>query len=516
MKLLSRSKVIYLIVFVLFLVVFVYVFRDWQSERKAYLNGHVRETERSVHAILASYHKMADFIFHTHLAVPEVESCLAAAWETDLPGFRDAMRSSLLQVLTPLYSEMVRIGFRQLHFHFPDNTSFLRFHKPGKYGDDLTEIRPTVARTNRENIRTMGFEEGRIFNGYRFVYPLSFKDLHVGSVETSISLFPVAEELSRITADEGILSATILLLRTDLVQNTVWPEEQSAYTVSAFSDRYMVDAEVSDMTSLDLKRINDSIRSRALPMMEKGLSFALPVSVRGQDSFLVEFLPKKNFDGEVVGYIVHYQQNREFAVLRRFFFLRVFSLILLTLFVLAFFVYRQRFITKLQNLATTDPLTRVSNRRYLLENLKERVYLVDRYARPHSLIMFDVDHFKDLNDGFGHALGDRVLMEIVDICRGELRTTDLLARWGGDEFVILLTETDAEKARLVAERIRQRVAERFAAEEYNVTLSLGVYQIPAGATDPDPLFARVDAALYRAKEKGRNRVEVAPESPESS
>lgn len=509
MKLFSRHKMIITGVFALFCLVFVYVFQDWKAEEKSYLDSHVREMERSVHGILSAYEKMADLIVHTQVETPRVGYCMSEALKTDMPAFRDLLRNSLLERLTPLYREMVLIGFRQFHFHFPDNTSFLRFHRPEKYGDDLSGIRQTVSRTNRERVKTVGFEEGRALNGYRFVYPLFFQDRHVGSVEASISFLPVVRELSAITEESGIGSATFLLVREDKVRDTVWVDEQSRYIPSKLSDRYLVDAEVSVISGLDRDSVCESIRDRAVPLLEVGEPFALHASIPGCGSFLVEFLPEKNIDGEVLGYLGHLHQDRRFNVLRRFFLLRVLSLGLLTALVMFFLLYRHRLVSRLQAMATTDPLTRALNRRALLDSLKQRIYLVERYSRSCSLIMFDVDHFKGLNDTFGHSLGDGVLVEITRICRSELRDSDLLARWGGDEFVILLAESDAEKAGVVAERIRKRVYDRFVGEEYTVTLSLGVYQIPLGETDPDPLFAQVDAALYRAKEKGRNRVEVA-------
>lgn len=508
MKLFTMSRTILLLALVLFLVAFAYVYHDWQTEQQSYLDSHIRETEHSIHAMLAGYEKLADLIFHTQIETPGVESIFTTAWEVKRPAVRDAMRNTLFERLSPLYTEMTRLGFRQFQFHFPDNTSFLRFHMPEKYGDDLTDVRPTVVRTNSKKVKTVGFEEGRVLNGYRFVYPLSSRGRHVGSVEASISLLPVALELSSISRESGDASATALLVNADEVRKKVWAEGQTHYAPSSLSDRYLVDAEITGKTGIDLPRLNEALRDRALPLMERGQAFALPVSGRGRELFLAEFLPKRTIDGETIGYLVHYHRDRSFAVLHRFFLLRILTLVLLSVTLLSFFLYRQRFIKKLQDLATTDPLTQVQNRRALLENLKERAYLVQRYARPHSLIMFDVDHFKDVNDGFGHAQGDYVLREIVRICRSELRPTDLLARWGGDEFVILLTESDGPNACIVAERIRQRVFERFASEKYNVTLSMGAYQIPGGEADPDSLFARVDAALYRAKTKGRNRVEI--------
>ncbi|HPQ37612.1 MAG TPA: GGDEF domain-containing protein, partial [Synergistaceae bacterium] len=150
------------------------------------------------------------------------------------------------------------------------------------------------------------------------------------------------------------------------------------------------------------------------------------------------------------------------------------------------------------------------NRHALVKNFDQSLALARRYGRPLSVIMFDVDHFKTVNDVHGHTVGDEVLVKLVDLCRKELRKADHLARWGGDEFFILLPETPGESALEVAERIRHKVPVLFEEKPYTVTLSMGVYQVPVEKiSSADQAFAEVDKALYRAKEKGRNRVERA-------
>lgn len=505
----SQSRWFYLILLLAFAVFLASVCMNWWMQKKAYLDSHVLQTERTIHAILDGYEKMADFIVHTEVERPEVLSLVAAALDVPTPAARDVERRRLQALLEPLYKEMVPIGFRQFHFHFPDHTSFLRLHRPEKYGDDLTGIRETVERTNADLVQTVGFEEGRIYNGYRFVYPLIWEGRHLGSVETSISLLPVGRELCRINQAYGDRSATFLLMKRGIVEAKVWEEERGRYGLVSEGDRYLIDARFSTIEDEKLFQIKETLRDRVRPLMEKGHSFAVPLRLEG-DSFLCEFLPTKNISDHVVGYVVHFHQDESFFLLQRSFQMRVISLVLLGAFVFAFFFRRRGFYEKLHLLATTDPLTGVHNRRALLDSLNGMTYLQNRYGRPLSVVMFDVDHFKTVNDTYGHSVGDRVLKEITRLCRAELRESDLLARWGGDEFVIVLPETDLHGAELLAERVRARVADRFVGEEYDVTLSMGVCQGPLDVeVDPDRLFACVDAALYRAKDKGRNRVEVA-------
>ncbi len=173
---------------------------------------------------------------------------------------------------------------------------------------------------------------------------------------------------------------------------------------------------------------------------------------------------------------------------------------------------------RLNRLANTDGLTDLFNRRYLFDRLAELWAIYERHRRPLSCIVLDVDRFKRINDTCGHAAGDGVLRAIADIARREVRTSDLLARLGGEEFCVLCPETDAQGAVAVAERIRHAV-EQFVfkadAEALRVTISLGVAPARPTMQASDELLAAADAMLYRAKDGGRNAVGVLHESGSS-
>jgi len=164
-----------------------------------------------------------------------------------------------------------------------------------------------------------------------------------------------------------------------------------------------------------------------------------------------------------------------------------------------------RDVTGLQTLYT-DYLTRLSNRRRLEEQGAILIEAARRYGRPLSLVMIDVDYFKSINDALGHLAGDGVLMELARVLEGEVRAADVLARWGGEEFVVLAPETTEAEAAAFAERIRARVAEHGFAPAESVTLSIGLAELAGPEEDMASLYERADRALYRAKRAGRNRV----------
>ncbi len=160
---------------------------------------------------------------------------------------------------------------------------------------------------------------------------------------------------------------------------------------------------------------------------------------------------------------------------------------------------------KLARLAHTDPLTGLWNRRQLDERVRSELDRADRYGDELSLVLFDIDHFKAINDRFGHAAGDRVLVELAGRVRAKLRESDGLGRWGGEEFLVLMPHSTDEEAHQLAEKLRRLVAETPIEGVGTVTASFGVAQ-RRPLESAESLFRRVDGELYRAKQAGRNRV----------
>ncbi len=160
-------------------------------------------------------------------------------------------------------------------------------------------------------------------------------------------------------------------------------------------------------------------------------------------------------------------------------------------------------VRSLRHRADHDPLTGLYNRYAFQQHLDEEIRRTDRYGGTFSVLMFDLDRFKTVNDRYGHDVGDQVLQQVSVLASEEVRDADILARWGGEEFMILLPETDIDSAGVVAERVRARIAGTSFEGPGGVTISLGLAGSQAGETE-EMLIRRVDRALYRAKASGRN------------
>jgi diguanylate cyclase (GGDEF)-like protein len=177
---------------------------------------------------------------------------------------------------------------------------------------------------------------------------------------------------------------------------------------------------------------------------------------------------------------------------------------------------RKRREQELLRLSRTDPLTGANNRRYFMEMARREVRRAARYENPLAVLAMDLDHFKRVNDEFGHACGDAALRHFVKLVRATLREVDLLGRTGGEEFVALLPETAAEPAMIAAERVRRRLVEsplHHVDAVLNLSVSIGVAELHPGDRDVMASLHRADQALYQAKKGGRNCVILAGAQP---
>ena len=171
-----------------------------------------------------------------------------------------------------------------------------------------------------------------------------------------------------------------------------------------------------------------------------------------------------------------------------------------------------RLFSQVRRLATIDGLTGLYNRNHFFAEASKQSRITQRYRRPFAAIMMDIDHFKRINDTYGHPVGDEVIRVVAARLRATARDSDVLGRYGGEEFALVAPETGAS-ATMLAERLRAVIGAepvQTVAGPLAVTISVGMAHVDGGEHDFNQLLARADAALYGAKQSGRNRVVIAP------
>ena len=179
--------------------------------------------------------------------------------------------------------------------------------------------------------------------------------------------------------------------------------------------------------------------------------------------------------------------------------------------VIKYAIKRKQMDLKLEKLAITDPLTELYNRRYFFERGWNEYVRARRYEHDLAVVMMDIDYFKKVNDFYGHICGDKVLVSVAALLKKTVRGIDLVSRFGGEEFIVLIPETELKGVQLLAERMRLEIADtpiEHNGKSFHISISIGIAMIDNNNGDFEGMINQADIALYKAKDKGRNRVEL--------
>lgn len=412
-------------------------------------------------------------------------------------------RNKIMELVLPLWSILREENpkLSRLHFHRADGVSLLRAHRPDMHGDAIAEVRPALQQLHRQQRPFDTIEMGRHGLFFRILQPIfSPQGIYLGGVEMGISIDYLLQELSHIAATESVVmidKAALSVLRTPfspsftLGDYTLWSEQE----VRPGWLKYLPGDLAQGVHSL-IK--SDDGRTYQLHV------FGLP-SLEGSPQGLVVLMHD----------LSHYFDERDT-------FFQANIAITIALVVGAFLTLRltltpllqqsqesnrqlEETVKKVTRLSVTDPLTGIFNRQKFNQSLQQEVNKAARYKLPLSLIMFDLDHFKQVNDRFGHPAGDVVLQECTEVINSNIRSSDLFARWGGEEFILILPHQTLASAALTAEKLRAAVDEHSFETIGHLTISCGVTQL-ISKEGSESLLQRLDENLYRAKAEGRNRV----------
>lgn len=224
-----RSRSIIIIIFI-FVIIFVAIGLNFEKDQKIkqYLYGMTKELNRDYNALYNDYLKLSKVIFDTKINSQQMINIFKDAKYASLDEQKN-IREKLYKHFLQDYNTLKKYNLKQLHFHLPNNISFLRFHRPQKYGDDLTDVRSTIKYVNENKKFIHGFEEGRIYNGYRFVYPLFFEEDHIGSVEISFNTLAMTLELMK-----NYNVHANFLIYNKVVDQKVFNQEKSNYKPTIF------------------------------------------------------------------------------------------------------------------------------------------------------------------------------------------------------------------------------------------------------------------------------------------
>jgi len=482
-----------------------------QKDINSYLS--IFKTNLKNHIDLTNNHlsEMTQLLYDFKIDNAAVINIMAQAAQTHDAKKLASLHEELYRLLKEDYEKMRPYGIRQLNFHLPHAVSFVRFHRPNKYGDSFVGIRQTLEYVNKYKIPLSAFEEGRIFNGFRNVYPIFKGKTFVGTVEISFSFNALQDFLTK--TDH---TSYLFILKRQVVAKKVFKDEKRNYKESEFA-AYDYDVDTLDNTmQMRLNKmyaINKAIAKKVSKRLSQGDSFALYFhrnDIYDNAPIIITFIAVPNLNNETVAYIINYQFADILPLLIQninmvFIFLSLFLLLLST--IIGMYAYKeQQRREKIYNNATHDALTGLYNRYAINNFFEQRTDESKRYNKSLSVIFCDIDFFKKINDTYGHDIGDYVLKGIAKILKKHLRSSDISVRWGGEEFLIFLPETPLSEAIKISQKLRKLIETSLFSSVKTVTCSFGVTELRED-DDTNTLLKRVDELLYKAKENGRNRVE---------
>lgn len=496
-----------IVVMIVWLIIVAMIHKTHSNNKKSFLDVELKRFEGEINSTLLTYDAFSSYIFDEMIQDEEIMSIIDQANRGTVEE-KEILREQLYNKLYNKYLRMQKYEFRQLHFHLSNTESFLRVHEPDKYGDLLSETRESVRLVNESKAKVTGFEEGKVFNGFRFVYPLEYNEDHVGSVEVSISSASIIEVLSKLYTSESFH----FIIDKSTVKDSIFKEELTNYRDSYVFKDYYVDKQVDKITD-----VYNEFNSDSSKLFFKGFNEENSEQIKNKKSFssiykfegknyIVNFSSIKNTKQAPSAYLISISEYKVYSQFTKDMIKEITWVTLLTLFIIIFGLVLAFYQCRLKNSSELDSLTKIYNRNKFYAVVEKRSRNSKRYEYDSFVMLMDIDFFKKVNDTYGHEWGDEVLKALSNKILGNIRKIDAFARWGGEEFVLLLPNVEKSEALEMAEKTRRLIDDSESEELKGITISIGVSVVDFEKDDIDSSIKFADEAMYCAKENGRNQV----------
>ncbi len=469
--------------FIIFSALIFFYFQVDKSERiRVYLSQKIAKLKSEYKATKNTYDKLTSLEYDEIVSDEKVMRLLAKAAKFD-----DKAIQELYQVLKRHYDILKRYHINYLSIFTPDGRVLLNMNKPSK--KSVLKKRSLFGK----------IEANELLIEYK--RPIYYQNRLLALMHSAISYNVLKQELQRLFRGNYEY-----IVKKDLIQRSVFNYGNYLFVQSDLSPEYFYEeSSIKHNSSQEralIHTINSIIKDKIATQLKTGKNFAIVAKVDDM-YYTVTFLAiKKN---RTIGYLISYKKDPTIATFDTIFWQNlILGLVLLSI-LLLFIYYVLETKNRFERMAVTDKLTGLYNRYKFYQVANQEIERSKRHNRPLSLILFDIDWFKKINDTYGHDAGDRVLRSIAKLLHNNLRKYDLIFRWGGEEFIVLAPETDATNAKKLAEKIRTLISSYDFKEPKEVTVSLGVAELGENDTDIDSLVKRADNALYISKKDGRNR-----------
>lgn len=453
---------------------------------------------------LDRFHTIAQNVYSSIKNDEKVIELVATANATNIKEKHDALYKELQKE----FEYLKLYGVLGIQITNPQNISIVRMHEKKRYWDDLSEVRPMMAKVNEQHVYLHGFEEGKTSHAFREIFPL-FKDgVHIGAMEVLFSSTKLQDYTMRVSDIH-----THFIVNRNVFKTNEWKSKsQDPYAQSVENEEYLFSKNYhqnhNDL-NITTKGVLIPLKKEIAKNLQDGESFYLYKVLESNVKVLVFLAVQRFADNKTVAYLVSYTNMKKL-----YNFIETMNTVKVSLFILILFLYMITIRLLLEketalNELKYDDLTKVHTRKHFMKFVKKEFENFETKKEVFCIVMADIDHFKNVNDTYGHQYGDSVLNEFATLLKKSIRSIDIVARYGGEEFVILI-HTDAKNGYKVMENIREKVEKyKFGEKSINLTASFGITESKeSSSSDLKTLIAKADKALYEAKENGRNQVQV--------
>ncbi|MBN2794298.1 MAG: hypothetical protein JXR88_02745 [Clostridia bacterium] len=336
---------------------------NFKETESSYFDLELSNFKGKIESILKTYESFSNYIFDDIKSDSYILSHIREA-ATASDEEKKILRQELYDYLIVKYEHMTKYKFRQLHFQLANTESFLRMHRLDTYGDLLYDIRDSIKIANETDSYVSGFEEGRIFNGYRFVYPLHDNNELIGTAEVSISTASILEILSDLYPAQNFK----FIIKKSEVQDNVFEEEISNYTDSYISENYYFDREVTEiidnttyLKDFDSQSFFSKIKDQYEEQINNNENFVINCQYNGEN-YIVKFLTINNIVGQPVAYLITFLGTDEHADIVKGYIKQIIFFTVFTISIITFGWAISFYQSKIQNIAHIDFLTQIYNR----------------------------------------------------------------------------------------------------------------------------------------------------------
>ncbi len=469
-----KRVLFYVLVYIVFVVLFgTITITDFLQREKNYLLNKLKEE----YAYYQNSFSTFDILVNYFLYKIEVDDLLIEQLSNtyDL----DKLKTFITDRYYSDYKFLKNYGIKKVYFYLPDGTIVTRLHNLTRYKDKIQSTQDI---------------------GITYFYQLK----NTSDLLLNIKVVVPFEYARNILKETFTDKEYLFLVREKYLSF----KEFRGYIESEFSNEFYYSF-INDIAP-NVSKLNLKLVEKIKDKLYSFKSFNLSVKDDG-NWYVVSFVPISSLFNNLpkdLGYLISYEKDSYIPYIRKSFW-EVFLLgngVFGGLLLLMFYRFKDK--EKFEQLASLDPLTKILNRRKFDELAQYEFEKAKRYGRPMSFIIFDIDDFKKINDKYGHQVGDEVLIGIANRIKDSIRKTDIFARFGGEEFVILAPETDIIGAKKLAQKLKNIIEGLSVHPVPKITASFGVTEIKDSDNNIDDLYRRADKALYQAKENGKNRVFV--------